>query len=382
MIIHGIEFDSDGKRLGYWLFKHHPGANRRGSLTSEFFKDEDVCHIYFVERPGQVRGVPWMVASMLRMKDFDEYEDAELVRQKIAACFSVFVQDSNPESFSPGSVESDLASRVEPGIIEVLPPGKTVSFASPPVTNGYESYSRKILQGIAVGNGITYETMTGDLSNVNFSSGRMGWLEFHRNITDWQNNMLIPQLCDKVWEWFVTAGAIVGKVKEGTDASWTPPRREMIDPSKETDAMSKQVRNGFISYSEAVRQLGYDPDDTIEEITSDFAKFDTNGLIMDSDPRVGNKPEATSTEGEGAAGEDQMKSIKDLIDAYGAAVRAGSITPTLDDENMFRQIAGLPAATADVIALWKEDGGVRRPVTLKYDEEQPAAAPAGDPAEE
>lgn len=373
-IIHGIQYNSDGKRMGYWIFKNHPGSHKLGSLTSDFVKDEDVAHIYFVERPGQVRGVPWMAASMIRMKDFDEYEDAELVRQKIAACFTVFVQDANPEAFTSNG-DADIASRVEPGIIEMLPPGKTVSFAQPPVTNGYESYSRKILQGIAVGNGITYETMTGDLSNVNFSSGRMGWLEFQRNIQDWQTNMLIPQLCDTVWSWFVEFGEVVGKTKKDMDVSWTPPRREMIDPVKETQAMALQVKNGFISYSEAVRQLGYDPDDTMEEISADFAKFDDKGLILESDPRQGKLAKATEpTDG---GGETQTKSaiFKELIDAYGAGVRAGTITPTLEDENMFRTLADLPAATADVVALWKEDGGVRRPVTLKYDEE-PAAAPA------
>lgn len=288
--MYGIKFSLDGQRLGYWLYDNHPGSDRMLRLTSSFVKAEDVCHIYYVERPGQVRGVPWMVASMMRMKDFDDYEDAELVRQKIAACFTVFIQDMNPDTLTQNSNEADIASRVEPGIIEILPPGKSVSFAQPPLTNGYESYSRKILQGIAIGTGITYEMMTGDLSNVNFSSGRMGWLEFQRNLTDWQDNMLIPMLCDRVWEWFCEAGEIVGQVRKDTEVSWTPPRREMIDPVKETDAMSKQVRNGFLSYSEAVRQMGYDPDDTMEEIQSDNQKFDEKGLVLECDPRQKSKP--------------------------------------------------------------------------------------------
>jgi capsid protein len=61
----------------------------------------------------------------------------------------------------------------------------------------------------------------------------------------------------------------------------------MIDPVKETNAINLMIRNGLISYSEAVRQLGYDPDDVIEEIASDFAKFDEKKIILDSDPRQG-----------------------------------------------------------------------------------------------
>ena len=283
-ILHGIEFNSDGQKVGYWLFKQHPGSMRMRALTSEFVKAEDVCHIFAIERPGQVRGIPWLSASMIRMRDFDDYEDAELVRQKIAACFTVFISDTDADA--PKTVEeADIASRVEPGIIEILPPGKSVHFAQPPLTNGYESYSRKILQGIAAGTGITYEAMTGDLSNVNFSSGRMGWIEMQRNIQDWQEDMLIPQLCETVWDWFLKAGAIVGKTKEDIEATWTPPRREMIDAKKETEALALQVRNGFISYQEALRQLGYDPEDTLEEIAAFNAILDKHGIVLDSDAR-------------------------------------------------------------------------------------------------
>lgn len=285
MIIQGVQFGADGRRQGYWLYKSHPGSGDSFSITSSFVPNEDVCHVYFVERPGQFRGIPWMTASMIRMKDFDDYEDAELVRQKIAACFTVFVQDTNPDASLNTDNKVELASRVEPGIIEVLPPGKSVQFANPPMTNGYESYSRKILQGISTGTGITYEAMTGDLSNVNFSSGRMGWIESSLNYTDWQENMMVPMFLDDVWDWFLQAAAIVGKGKEGTDASWTPPRRQMIDPVKETNAMNLMVRNGFISYSEALRQLGYDPDDVLDEIASDNAKLDEKGIILDSDAR-------------------------------------------------------------------------------------------------
>lgn len=284
---HGIEFDSNAKRVAYWIYKEHPGSELIHSIESRRVPIEDICHIYFVERPGQVRGVPWLSASMIRLKDFDDYEDAELVRQKIAACFTVFVSDVNAEQIGGSADESDLASRVEPGIIEMLPPGKSVSFANPPTTNGYDVYSRKILQGIAAGVGITYESMTGDLSNVNFSSGRMGWIEFQRNVSDWQDDMMIPMLCDTVWSWFIEAAVLVGKSKPDIDANWTPPRREMIDPVKETNAMNLQVRNGFISYPEAVRQLGYDPDDVLDEIEKHNSILDERKIILDSDARVG-----------------------------------------------------------------------------------------------
>ena len=407
-VLHGIQFNKEGQKTGYWLYDQHPGSGQLRSLTSRFVKAEDVAHIFAIERPGQVRGIPWLSASMIRMKDFDEYEDAELVRQKIAACFTVFVQDSNPDAITGNAEEADIASRVEPGIIEILPPGKQVSFAQPPLTNGYESYSRKILQGIAVGTGITYEAMTGDLSNVNFSSGRMGWIEFQRNVQDWQDDMMIPMLCETVWDWFLNAGQVVGKTKTDIEASWTPPRREMIDPKKEVEALALQVRNGFMSYQEALRQLGYDPEDTLDEIAAFNALLDEKGIILDSDARVGKmgptaktsqpkddpkdnkqatdgkgnnqnpKEDASgaapkaSTEGapkgeQGGASPKAARSLKEIVDAYGAGVRSGAITPTPEDEKFLRGLAELPEMTTEAEDAWKKDGGVRRPITLKVD---------------
>lgn len=315
-VIHGVHFNKEGQKLGYWLYDQHPGSSKTFmSLTSRFVKAEDVAHIFAIERPGQVRGIPWLSASMIRMRDFDEYEDAELVRQKIAACFTVFVSDTNTDGYT-GKEEEDIASRVEPGIIEILPPGKEVHFAQPPLTNGYESYSRKILQGIAAGTGITYEAMTGDLSNVNFSSGRMGWIEFQRNIQDWQDDVMIPMLCETVWEWFLDAGSIVGKTRNDIEASWTPPRREMIDPKKEVEAMALQVRNGFISYQEALKQLGYDPEDTLDEIAAFNAILDEKGIKLDCDPRNGKGPSSAPDNGQngdgnnGNNGDNTQKSSK------------------------------------------------------------------------
>lgn len=68
---------------------------------------------------------------------------------------------------------------------------------------------------------------------------------------------------------------------------------------------------------------------------------------------------------------DKVKSpsekLIDLLEAYGIAVRAGAITPCLQDENQFRKLMGLETAPAEVVADWTETKGVRKPVTLQAD---------------
>ena len=60
-----------------------------------------------------------------------------------------------------------------------------------------------------------------------------------------------------------------------------------------------------------------------------------------------------------------IEKLKALLDAYGVGVRAGVITPCLDDENAFREMLGLDPAQSVVAEAWEDQGGVRTPVTLQ-----------------
>lgn len=289
-IIQGIEFNAEGKRVAYWLWDRHPSDTLPYSyrFTSSRIDASEIIHVYFIERPGQERGVPFGVSGFARLKDFDDYEDAQLLRQKIAACFAVFITDPSeglPATGDKDSATGNTLEKVEPGIIEHLPPGKTVSFANPPATDGYAEYSRKILQAIAAAYGITYEQLTGELKDVNFSSGRMGWIEAAKQINSWQWKMIVPMFLDKVWGWFLEAGFMAGSVPKAIEVEWTPPRREMIDPVKEIKALTDMVRAGFKSWSEAVREQGYDPMTVLDEIIKDSKEFDKGKLMLSSDAR-------------------------------------------------------------------------------------------------
>ena len=284
----GIEVDSDDRRVAYWLFKQHPGDNRtRFDLNSMRVPVAEIMHIYEEERAGQLRGVPFGVSSMIRLKDLDGYEDAQLIRQKIAACFTAFV--TNPLEGNPAmrqSSDETQPDRIEPGRVEYLGAGETVTFGNPPEAQNYDVYTKTVLKGIAAGFGVSYEAMTGDLSGVNFSSGRMGWLEFQRQLTDWQQDLIIPQFCKLAWNDFMRFLIIQGKVQTASKATWTPPRREMIDPSKEIKAMQEQVRNGFMSLPDMIQQLGGDPDVVMAEIAKANKLIDKYGLVLDSDARA------------------------------------------------------------------------------------------------
>jgi lambda family phage portal protein len=299
----GIEYNGIGKRLAYWLFTEHPGdtaALRLRSFESVRVPAEDIIHSYRMDRPGQMRGVPWASPIIIRMRDFDEYEDAQLLRQKIAACYTGFVYDDEFGVSQPtpdGSVSSNpLVDKIEPGIIELLPSGKRIEFADPPGVDGYADYAGIQLHAIGAGYGVPYDLLTTDQSKVNFASGRLGRLAFDKDVDDWRWLMLIPQVCDGIWGWFLNGAELTGVDTSGSKVVWSPPRRQMINPEKEVPASRDEVRSGQITLSESIRQRGYDPDEFFREYADDMATLDTLGLVLDSDPRRTNRGGTSQSE--------------------------------------------------------------------------------------
>lgn len=290
--IQGIEFDIQGKRTAYHLYEAHPGGYDNqiysSTLKSNRVPANEVMHIFRMERPGQARGVPWLSPVIIRLKDLDDYEDAQLMRQKIAACFTAFVRDIAGEVVDPDADASanELSEKLEPGIIEHLPNGKMIEFTNPPTVQNYAEYLSTMLHGIAAGVGATYELLTGDLSQVNFSSARMGWLEFQRNIETWRAGIVIPHFLDPVVEDFKNVVMIMGMDISKLKVQHVPPRREMIDPTKEIPATIEAIRGGLTTWSDEIMSLGKDPGAHFQQYKADMDLLDELGIKLESDPRV------------------------------------------------------------------------------------------------
>jgi lambda family phage portal protein len=292
-IIQGVEYDGIGRRAAYWLFEQHPGAMRLwpSQVVSKRVPAEDVLHIYAEDRPGQVRGITWFAPVIVNLKDFDEYEDATLMRQKIAACFAAFVTDTDGGAGALGAPDEQgdpTIETIEPGTISYLPMGKSVEFSNPPVVSDHDSFSKSNLRRVAAGLGVTYEDLTGDYSQVNFSSARMARLSHWANVHDWRWNMLIPHFCDPVWRWAMEQMIIAGEIDcpAPPDAQWTPPPMPMIEPDKEGLAYVRLVRAGAMTHDEMVREQGQDPDQHWAEYAAGLKKLDAFGIKLDSDVRA------------------------------------------------------------------------------------------------
>ena len=71
----------------------------------------------------------------------------------------------------------------------------------------------------------SYEAATDSRNTI-----RMARLAHWANVYDWQWNMLVPTLCDRVWAWCMEAALIAGQIGERPEAEWTPQPMPMIEP--------------------------------------------------------------------------------------------------------------------------------------------------------
>lgn len=285
----GIQYDGIGRRVGYWVFDTHPGGSITSRRESRLIPARDMLHIYRQDRPGQQRGVSWLAPVAQHIRDMADFQEAQIMKQKLAACFMGFRIPGDGDS-SSDSDPAGLASLV-PGRIQTLAPGESIEFANPPQVQGYSEFRSESLREIAGGIGVTYESLSGDLSRVNFSSARMGRMEMDRNVSAWQWLMLVPQFLQPLAEWTIWTMQVNKLGRANLSFGWVPPHRMLVDPAREIPAMAEKIRAGLASRQGVVRELGADPERLLEEQAQDKADAERLGLSFTTDAAIPSIPQ-------------------------------------------------------------------------------------------
>jgi lambda family phage portal protein len=286
-VINGVEVDADETVVAYWLFDRHPGDLGFFSRFKNVSRRHDaanVIHMFDCERPGQMRGLPKGLASAAKAKNLEEFQDARLEQQKIAACFVGSVSTSQGIGGSATAADP-LPARAMPGQILRLGNNQTMEFNKPPTVSGQHDFITEELHQIASDWGITYQALVGDLTQVNFTSGRMGWLDMHRKINGDRNRIIIPLMLERIWEWLQEALEVHGLPVRDLDCDWIPPRREMFDPTKEIGPLVKAIRAGLKPMQRALMEQGDNPDVIMDQYKEWNDQSDARNLIFDTDPR-------------------------------------------------------------------------------------------------
>ena len=135
-----------------------------------------------------------------------------------------------------------------------------------------------MVRSAAAGGGVPYELLAADLSQVNYSSARLGLEQFKRRCRALQRSLLVAQFLEPVWRRFVTLEVLSGRLDAPDfEADPTPyfaaeflfPAWTTLDPLKETKADLEAMRGNIRSRFEIISSRGRDPQEVDAEIAAD-----------------------------------------------------------------------------------------------------------------
>jgi lambda family phage portal protein len=282
-VVSGVEKDRNGKIAAYWILDDAPDQVWASVAPSKRVDAVDIAHIFKKQFPGQVRGLSWFTAIASRLVELDTLEDSALVRARCAAIMAGFVSgDPENSMFDPdigtdGSVTPPELT-LEPGTMTWLPPGATVTFSQLGDMSTVTDLMRHMLRSIAAGGGMSYEALTADLSQVNYSSARLGAASFQRRIKALQGSLLTAQLLTPIWRRWVLLEILTGRIHAPDfqtaplaylNATWLFPGFPSVDPLKEAKANALDIASRTRSRAEIIADHGRDVSDVDEEIGSD-----------------------------------------------------------------------------------------------------------------
>lgn len=308
----GIELDAIGNRRAYHLLKRHPGeldASFGDPSARSVVPAREILHMFRVLRPGQLRGVPHMHSTLLRLYNLDQYADAELERKKQAAMKVGWIKTAAGdidlrELFDVSDFEDALDERdafyqavgkIRSGSWNVLMPGDDIEYNDPQdVGSNFKDFMRENKREAAAAANVTYEQATGDMEGVNYSSARVRLIDIRRGFEMVQQNAIAHQLCRPIIRWWLEAAVAVGWISQREweqnklqlmTPQWVADAFEAVDPLKDTMADVAEVRAGFSSRRQKQAERGNDPDKTDREIIRGNKAADKEGLVFDTDPR-------------------------------------------------------------------------------------------------
>lgn len=289
-LVMGIEYTDRGEVVAY-----HVRRNRVRSWINIFPEREllvipadDIIHLHRTEYADQARGAPWLHSAIRRLHMAGKYEEAELFAAYAGACKMGAVIEGEADSVTPDEIypdddgtlddeEGEHVENLEPGTMAKYPKGTTLEFFDPThPTTAFDGFMKFILQGAASGLGVANHSLTGNLSDVNFSSIRSGVLEDRENYRALQG-WLVEHLHDRIYSRWIAASMLNGQIRlpfrkletKYQARKWQPRGWPGIDPKKESDANRQNIQAGLTSRTRILADQGVDIEDVLEELKNE-----------------------------------------------------------------------------------------------------------------
>lgn len=307
----GVEVDQFHRPLAYWIRSVHPGDIRHPASVLDRFERvpaSDIFHLYVVDRWPQTRGEPWLHTTLRKLDELNEYTGLEVSAARGSAAYFATIETPEDESSVATDEEDDgtPVMNLEPLTIQELAPGEKLEFHAPNRPNAaLDPFMRAMLREIAAGAHASYESLSRDYSQSNYSSSRMGLLEdrdLYRILQQWWIRNFRMPLHRKWLQMAALSGSVpslpvqtyAASMRKYEAARWKPRGWTWIDPTAEVDAFKEAIKGGLTTVTDVIAQTanGQDLEDYIKTRVRELDMLKAAGLIIDTTVVPGAPPAA------------------------------------------------------------------------------------------
>ncbi|MGG1613506.1 phage portal protein [Paenibacillus phoenicis] len=309
-IVEGVEIDEFNRPIAYH-FKKYVGNFLHPSETVRI-PAENVIFLFKKNSPQQIREVSQLATALPRIRDANQFIEAVSIKERVLACLAVFIKKSTPtggvgRGLSPaGSQQVDYnGMTLAPGMIGELNPGDEAQAVVPAgQASNTKEFITTLIRLIASGIGLSYEAVSRDLSQVNYSSARQGLLE-DRKLYKKLQKMIIEKVLSVIYLEFLDSMYLKGKLDlpgyaqdktPYTAHVWIPPGSSWIDPAKEVNANKAALESNQDTLARICAERGEDWRDVVTQRAAEQKLIDE---LMNN--RGDNKNESTEESSDDAA---------------------------------------------------------------------------------
>lgn len=297
----GVELDSMLRPVAYWLKAAHPGESWQAVAPAvERVNARDILHVFRPDRAEQVRGYTWFHAVLLRLAMLHAYEEAAVIAARVGASKMGIFQ--RKDAATPSLLDSmadakDSAGRLqmsaEPGEFMEAPPGYELSNWDPEYPHAnFESFLKQCMRGVAAGLDVAAHNLSGDMTDVNYSSARIAELGERDQwcvLQEWWNRAVMLPIYR---EWLASAllrnevtfeqsgkALPADKLDKFISAARFQSRRwQWVDPAKEVEAAERLIASGLSSRTAIAASQGREVEDIIDELKQEKQLLEAAGL--------------------------------------------------------------------------------------------------------
>ncbi len=293
----GIERDSFNRAVRYAFFKQHPGDTPFpvpvGEKRHMFIPADEIIHLFVSDRASQSRGISMLAPAMESMHQLAGMTEATLIKSRASSALMAFVQTNDPDGLiGDGEVyENERVSSFEPGKFVYLNPNETINVPNLDSPAGeFEPFNKIILRSLASGCGVSYESVSKDFSETNYSSSRLSLLEdrdHYKMIQKYLEERFLQPLFDLWLELAVLSGNLeLPNYELDRDkfrkVRWLFRGWAWVDPQKEVQASVIAIKAGLKTQAECVAEMGGDIEELLPARKNEVEQAEQLGLIFDT----------------------------------------------------------------------------------------------------